>query len=116
MAHQQPQPRERLEPDQFMALWQACDSDDTAPLEHLIKTLDATVDDLHTGLSVAIKHNHLNMVRHLLDRGVAVNGYIVREALHARSIPVLEMLREFGGWEVNMKVDAAMTALKWVIS
>jgi len=113
MAHQQPRPR--LEPDQLSALWQACDSKDTAPLAQLIEKLDPSAHDLRTGLTFAIERNHLNMVRYLLERGVPVDGYVVRVALQARSIPVLEMLREFG-WDVNMKLgEIALTALRWVI-
>jgi hypothetical protein len=114
MTYQQPQQRPRLEPEQLSALRNACDSDNTTPLERLIETLDPSVNDLRPGLWVAIKHNHLNMVRYLLERGVSADGSAVKKAIEARSIPVLEILREFG-WEVNMKLgDIAMTALKWV--
>lgn len=112
MAYQQPQRPPRLEQEQLSALKNACDSDNTAPLERLIETLDPSVDNLKPGLWVAIKHNHLKMVRYLLERGVSVNEFAVKRAIQAKSIPALEILREFG-WEVNMKLgDIAMTALK----
>lgn len=112
MTYQQPQRRPRLEEEQLSALRNACGSDNTAPLERLIETLDPSANDLRPGLRVAIKHNHLNMVRYLLERGASADGSAVEEALKARSIPALEILREFG-WEVNMKLgDVAMTALR----
>jgi hypothetical protein len=112
MAHQQPQPRPRLKPEQFDALWDACDSNDIAPLEHLMEMLDPPVNELTRGVVTAVKGNHLNMVRYLLERGVPVKGWAVQEAIRAGSIPALEILREFG-WEVNMKVDRiAWTALE----
>jgi len=113
MAHQQPQPRRRLEPEKLTALWEACESNDTAPLAHLIEALEPSAGDLKMGLVRAIKGNHLNMVRYLLERGVPVRGSVLEAALRARSIPVLEMLREFGWDDVNMKVDQiALTALQ----
>src|SRR5215469_1685579 len=87
MAHQQPRPQ--LEPDQLSALWQACDSKDTTPLAQLIETLDPPAHDLRTCLTFAIEGSHLNVVRYLLERGVPVDGYVVRVALQAQSIPVL---------------------------
>lgn len=111
MAHQHPQPRD-LEPEQLSALWQACCSDDTAPLAHLIETLNPRGEDLAPGLWSAIQHNNLNMVRYLLERGAAANESAVEKALDARSIPILEMLREFGWDDVNMKLGWTRTALK----
>jgi hypothetical protein len=76
-----------------------------------MEMLDPPLGDLTPGLAFAVKGNHLNMVRYLLERGVPVGGRAVQEALRAGSIPALEILREFG-WEVNMKVDRiALTAL-----
>lgn len=69
-----------------------------------MEMLDPPVGELKGALVIAIKGNHLNMTRYLLERGVPVGGRAVQEALRACSIPALEMLREFG-WEVNMKVD-----------
>jgi hypothetical protein len=112
MTHQHPQSRPRLEPEQFTALWQACCSDDIAPLARLIETLNPPINEFWTGLCVAIHHNYLNMVRYLLERGVPVDGSVVEKALEARSIPILEMLREFGWDDVNMKLGNTWTALK----
>lgn len=113
MAHQQPKPRDRLEPEQFMALWQACRSNDTAPLESLVETLNPPINEFLTGLCIAIRNKHLDMVRYILERGFPVKGDIVQEALRARSIPILEMLREFGWDDVNMSLDSvACTALR----
>jgi hypothetical protein len=112
MAHQ-PQPRPYLEPEQLSELQNACDSDDTVPLAHLIEALNPRVDDLTPGLWIAIQHNHLNMVRHLLERGVPAGKFAVRRAVEAKSIPALEMLREFGWDDVNMQLDTvALTALQ----
>lgn len=44
------------------------------------------------------------MVRYLLDRGISVGGYEIKEALRAQSIPALEMLREHGWKDVNMNL------------
>ena len=52
---------------------------------------------------VAIERGHLSMIRYLLERGMSTTGSIVRVALEARSIPVLEILREIG-WDVNIKL------------
>jgi len=111
MAHQHPQPC-RLEPEQLSALWQAYSSNDTAPLAHLIETLNPGAEDFAPGLWYAIKHNHLNMVRYLLERGAPVDEDAVEQALRARSIPILEMPREFGWDDVNMKLRDTWTALK----
>ena len=114
MTHQQPQPRPRLKPEQLNALWDACDSNDIAPLEQLglMEMLDPPIDELTPGLVIAVQGNHLNMVRYLLERGVPVVGRAVQKALRNGSIPALEILREFG-WEVNMKVEIfAWTALQ----
>ena len=113
MAHQQPQPRSRLKREQLSELWKACDSEDTVPLTYLIEALDPHVDDLTRGLWVAIEHNRLKMVRHLLELGVPVDRFVVRRAVEAKSIPALEMLREFGWDDVNMQLDTiALTALQ----
>lgn len=111
MAHQHPQPR-HLEPEQLSALWQACCSNDTAPLAHLIETLNPRAEDFAPGLWSAIQRNDLHMVRYLLERGAPVNESAVEQALQARSIPILEMLREFGWDDVNMKLRNTWTALK----
>jgi hypothetical protein len=97
------------------ALTKACDSNDTTHVAHLIETLDPPAIYLKSGLACAIRGNHLNMVRYLLERGAPVKGRPVKTAVRAKSIPALEMLREFG-WEVNMQLeeDLAYTALQWV--
>jgi ankyrin repeat protein len=102
-----------LEPDQLSALWQACDSHDTAPLAHLIETLDPPNIRLGTCLVVAVERNHLNIIRYLLERGVSITGLALHRALSAGSIPVLEMFREFG-WDVNKQLglNYNLTALK----
>jgi hypothetical protein len=111
MAFRQRQQR-HLEPDQLSTIWHACNSNDTTSLAHLIETLQPSVLDLGPGLVTAIKGNHLEMVRYLLEQGVSVDGNVVEIALRARSIPVLEILREYG-WEVNMKLGQfATTALR----
>ena len=116
MTQPQPQTRPRLPPEQLSALWRACDSNDTAPLAQLIETLNPPADDLMPGLMVAIKRGYLSMVRYLLERGMSICGSVVMVALEARSIPVLEILREFG-WDINMKLAKMEgTALAWVIS
>ena len=116
MAQQQPQPRRSLTPDQQRALTKACDSNDTAQVAYLIETLDPPVGYLSSSLSTAISRNHLNMVRYLLERGTPIKGWPVISAVQAKSIPALEMLREFG-WEVNMQLEdeIAYTALQWVL-
>lgn len=113
MAHQQPQRRPALEPDQLSALWQACDLNDTAPLAHLIETLDPPDNLLKTCLATAVDHNRLNIVRYLLERGVSIPGHAVHSALRVGSIPALEMFREFG-WDVNtsLGLNYNLTALK----
>jgi ankyrin repeat protein len=103
MTQLQPQPSPRLPPEQLSALWRACDSNNIAPLAQLIETLNPPADDLMPGLMVAIERGHLSMIRYLLERGMSITGSIVRVALEVRSIPVLEILREFG-WDVNMKL------------
>lgn len=111
MASWQFQPRQ-LEPDQLSTIWRACDSNDTTSLAHLIETLQPSLFDLGTGLLTAIKGNHVEMVRYLLEQGVSVDGNVVEMALRTGSIPILEMLREYG-WEVNMKLGQfAITALR----
>lgn len=111
MTSRQPQPR-HLEPDQLSTIWHACNSNDTTPLAHLIEALQPSVLDLRPGLACAIQGNHLEMVRYLLEQGVSVNENVVERALRAQSIPVLEILREYG-WEVNMKLGQfATTALR----
>jgi len=116
MAQQQPQLRPSLTPSQYTAIANACDSNDTAQVAHLIETLDPPVGYLSSSLSTAISRNHLNMVRYLLERGTPIKGWPVISAVQAKSIPALEMLREFG-WEVNMQLedDIAFTALQWVL-
>jgi hypothetical protein len=121
MTEPQPQPHpellpERLPPEQLSALWHTCDSGNTAPLAKLIEALKPRAMDLTPGLWVAIKSGHTSMIRYLLERGISINGYTVRVALDAGSIPALEILREFG-WDVNMRLAKMEgTALKWVIS
>jgi hypothetical protein len=85
---------------------------------HLIEALDPPVGYLTSGLVTAIRGNHLDMVRYLLDLGAPAEGSAVRAALQAKSISILEMLREFG-WDVNMRLadgGVALTALQWVHS
>jgi hypothetical protein len=107
---------ERRPLDQLFVLWQACDSNDAAPLAQLIETKGLPTNGLIAGLVVAIGHGHLSMVRYLLERGISICGYIVQQALQARSIPVLEMWREYGR-DVNMKLGIFEgTALTWVVS
>jgi hypothetical protein len=97
MEHQQPRHRLPLEQEQLSALWEACDSNDTAPLAHLVEIWQATPNDLGQGFWAAIDHNHPNMVRYLLEHGVDhVDGFVVQRALKAGSISVLEVLREHG--------------------
>lgn len=115
MADQQLQPRRSLTLAQLRALTKACDSNNTTQVAHLIETLDPPASRLSAGLASAIRGNHLNMVRYLLERGAPVKGRPVIEAVQSKSIPALEMLREFG-WEVNMQLEdeVAFTALQWV--
>ena len=118
MAYQQPQPCRILEPHQARAITKACDSNDTAPLAHLVEALDPSAGYLTPGLVAAIKANHIDMVRYLLDLGAPAKGSAVQAALQAKSISILEMLREFG-WDVNMRLadgGVALTALQWVHS
>jgi hypothetical protein len=112
----QPQPQDRLPPEQLSALWRACDSNDTAPLAQLIETLNPSANDLMPGLMVAIERGHLSMIRYLLERGLSIYRSVVMVALEARSIPVLEILREFG-WDINTRLAKMEgTALAWVVS
>jgi hypothetical protein len=110
-----PPQRERLEPDKLSALWRACNSTDTAPLAELIEALDPPVDDLRPGFWHAIENGNLIMMRYLLDKGLSVGGHEVQAAVRAKSIPALEMLREYGWKDVNMnlgeRVGSAHTAL-----
>jgi len=113
MEHQQPQPRPPLEQAQLNALWKACDSDDTAALAHLVEMWQATPSDVAQGFWSAIDHSHPNMVRYLLEKGVDhVDGYIIERALKVGSIPVLEVLREHGWDDIDMKLSkVALSAL-----
>jgi hypothetical protein len=51
--------------------------------------------DLKPGFWHAIRDSNLIMMQYLLDRGLSVSGHEVKEALRAKSIPALEMLREW---------------------
>lgn len=117
MTDPRPQTRRRLEPDQLTALWYLCCSDNTTPLERVIEILDPPARDLIPGLSYAIERKRLNMIHYLLEYGVPVNGHRVLDAIRERSIPILEMLREYGWDDVNSMVydREAVTALTWVV-
>jgi len=45
---------------------------------------------------VAIERGYLSMIRYLQERGISISGNIVKVALEARSIPVLEILKMGG--------------------
>ena len=109
MGHQKPSPRADITQDQLPALWEACDSDETTPLEHLIDTLDVE-GYLNTCLSFAVEHNRINIIRCLLERGVPFERSLP-EALKGGSIQILELFREFGWDDVNHKVDEHGSAI-----
>jgi len=113
MEHQQAEPRQPLGQAQLDALWKACDSDDTVALVRLVEMWQATPSDLARGIWRAIDHSHPNMVRYLLEQGVdRVDGYVIKRALKVGSIPVLEVLREHGWDDIDMKLsEVALTAL-----
>lgn len=69
MAHQQPQPWPRIEPDLLSTLFEASNSDDTAPLEHLIEMPDLTLDEV--ALSIALVELSFEAVAKLLQQRVS---------------------------------------------
>jgi hypothetical protein len=106
--------RPRLEPDKLVALWQACASNDIAPLLRLIEILDPVASELTPGIAISIQDSYLDMLRFLLKEGVSFSGEDVRKALKARSFPALKMLREFG-WDINANLDnSGVTALRYM--
>jgi hypothetical protein len=104
---------EHLTDERLVALWRACESDDTAPLAQFIQLWDPSTHELNIGLQRAIEGGYLNTARFLLEHGVPFNGDLVRLALKGRSFPILEVLRQFGWGDVDMKVakGTALTAL-----
>jgi len=110
MGHQKPSPRPDITQDQLPALWEACDSEETSPLEHLIDTLNIKDHQLGICLSLAARHNRINIVRCLLERGVPFAGAL-SAALENGSIQILEMFKEFGWDDVNHKVDEHGSAI-----
>jgi hypothetical protein len=54
----------------------------------------------------AIDHNHPDMVRYLPKQGVdSIDRFVFRRALKADCIPVLQVLREHGWDDIDMKLD-----------
>lgn len=95
----------RLENEELSSLWHACATNDTSTLIGLIETLKPTLVDLLPGLVTAMSEGFLVMARYLLELGVEINSSIVNKALRVKSIPLLDLLREFG-WDVNTRVEA----------
>lgn len=88
--------------EQQDALLQACDSNDTEHLRHLVENFRAKPQDLSYAIWAAINHDHPRMVRYLLDLKVdTVDGYMVESALKVSAIQVLDVLRDFGWNDIN---------------
>ena len=97
--------RDRLEPHQLLAIWQACDSTKIPALVELIDTLKPSLNDLKPGLWQAIKRGDLTLMRYLLELGLPVRCSEICMALKAQSIPAFELLREYGCKDINMNLS-----------
>lgn len=105
--------RDRLEPHQLSAIWQACDSTKIPALVELIDTLKPSLNDLKPGLWQAIKRGDLTLMRYLLDLGIPVGHSEIRAALEAQSIPALELLREYGWEDINANLSGSACTALW---
>ncbi|KAL9616481.1 MAG: hypothetical protein Q9160_008649 [Pyrenula sp. 1 TL-2023] len=93
-----------LDIDQLSMLWHACVTSDTTELARLIETLNPAIRDLQPGLADAVKGGLLERSRFLLERGVTLTSNMAWAALRQGSIPMLNLMREFG-WDVNKRLD-----------
>jgi hypothetical protein len=104
MGREKRPPRRVATADQITAFREACRSDDIEPLERFIDRLIVPDYILRYGLGHAIEHNCINVIRRLLERGVSFEDEGLAMALRRGSIPILEMLREFGWADANKVV------------
>jgi hypothetical protein len=95
-------PREQALPDKekMGAIMRASEANDVPGLQRLINTSPASTEDFSYSLLCATKKGAVDTARYLLKLGTRYGGRFVIEAVNAGSIPMLELLREYG-WQVN---------------
>jgi len=101
----------RIEPDELCKIWFAAKSNDIGNLEEVIEKVNPPTWQLEislmAALSVAAGQGHLELSRYLLERGAKIDSYLVGEVLGVGSIPMTDLLREFG-WDVNSLSPVAL--------
>jgi len=93
-------------------LQKASEANDATELQRLINLWQASATNLFQPLNYAAKKGSVDTARYLLELGVRYEGTLVTAAVDAGSIPMLELLREYG-WQVDENIggQSAVTAL-----
>jgi hypothetical protein len=92
---------------------QASEANDVAELQRLTNLWQPSPKDLFQSLSRAATKGSVGTAQYLLELGVSYDGTLVKAAIDASSIPMLELLRQYG-WQVNENIggQSAIAALK----
>jgi hypothetical protein len=94
-------------------LREASEANDVAGLQRLINHWQASTRDLSLPLEYATRKGTVDTARYLLELGVRYEGRLVKAAVDNSSIPMLELLRQYG-WQVDENIggQSAVAALK----
>ncbi|KAI9864036.1 MAG: hypothetical protein M1813_003352 [Trichoglossum hirsutum] len=94
----------------------ASGSGDLETIVALVDELKLAPENLQHSLLLAVASEDIQIARYLLDKGASIDsGVVFAAAYKAKSIPVFELLVEYG-WDINAPVkEKGSTALSFVV-
>jgi hypothetical protein len=92
----------------------ASGSGDLETIVALVDELKLAPENLQHSLLLAVASEDIQIARYLLDKGASIDsGVVFAAAYKAKSIPVFELLVEYG-WDINAPVkEKGSTALRY---